>query len=168
MPEPYKNTRVSSETTKGKINEMLKKHGVKAIRWTDISERHEIHLEFGQTVNIEGVQKDIGVEIRVPIKIPVKDSWGGTAEVSEKDVRQATNQCYRAVYWWLKSQLEAIEFGVQRFEQVFFYNIVAKLPDGSTTTIGEASKEGILKMTDFSLEPPKTMYLPPEKTEEER
>lgn len=164
MPKAYKQTSVPWEKSQGDITGLLMSHGARGIRWTNVFERHEIHFEFAQTIVVEGVEKHIGVEIKVPIEIPIKeDRWGDQVEVSEKDVRKATNQAYRAVYWWLKSQLEAVEFGIQRFEQVFFANIITRLQDGRQTTVGEAFNRGLLNQTDFQLEEPDIEVLPPTK-----
>ena len=161
--KPYKNTSVPWERTQGDITGLLVTHRAKGIQWTNVFEQNEISFKFATTTEIDGIEKQIGFEIRTKINIPIKEDRSGyTVEVTEKDVRQATNQAYRAVYWWMKAQLEAVEFGIQKIEQVFFSNIVCRLKSGATTTLGEALKAGILNQTDFQLESPEVALLPPE------
>jgi len=158
--KPYRDTTVSWERTQGDITGLLMSHGARGIQWTNVFERNEINFRFAHRVVIDGVEKDIGVEIRVPIRVPTKTPSGRDRRITAKEVRRATNQAYRAVYWWLKAQLEAVDFGIQSIEQVFFANIICRLPDGRQSTVGEALKKGILSQTDFRLEAPDVEVLP--------
>jgi hypothetical protein len=51
----------------------------------------------------------------------------------------------RLLYWHIKSELEAVAYGLKTFEQVFLSEIIMSLPDGSTATFGEAVKDIITK-----------------------
>jgi len=156
----YKNTTVPWEKTQGDITGLLMTHGARGIQWTNVFECNEINFRFAHRVVIDGVEKDIGVEIRVPIRVPTKTPSGRDRRITAKEVRRATNQAYRAVFWWLKAQLEAVDFGIQSVEQVFFANIICRLPDGRQTTLGNALKKGILNQTDFRLDSPDVEVLP--------
>jgi len=162
--KPYKHTSIPWERSQGDINGLLVKHRAIGVQWTYMFEENMVSFRFKTRTEINGVEKEIGVEIRTKIHIPIKkDRSGYVVEVDAKHIRQAKNQAYRAVYWWMKAQLEAVEFGIQKIEQVFFSNIVCRLASGETTTLGQALKAGILNQTDFQLESPEVALLPPEK-----
>lgn len=162
--KPYKETDVPWERSKGLITAMLMEHGATGVQWTDIFDRWEIDFRFAYRIRDEeqGIEEDIGVHITVPIRKPVKkDRYGDIIELSEKDRRKAYNQAYRAVYWWMKSQFEAVAFGIQRLDQVFMSNMMYKLPSGQMTTVYEAFKAGIIQKAEFQLETGKVEVLPP-------
>jgi len=47
------------------------------------------------------------------------------------------NQSLRLLYWYLKTKLEAISFGLVSVEHEFLSDIVYRLPDGTEKTISE-------------------------------
>ena len=47
------------------------------------------------------------------------------------------NQSLRLLYWYLKTKLEAISFGLVSVEHEFLSDIVYHLPDGTEKTISE-------------------------------
>ena len=146
--QPYKETEVPWERSKGEITGLLMQYGAKGVQWTDIFDRWEIDFKFAYEVTDEqkGTTSTIGVQIKVPIRKPVKkDRYGSVAELKQEDQRRAMNQAYRAVYWWMKSQFEAVAFGIQKLEQVFLSQMLYQLPDGRTTTVYEAFKAGIVE-----------------------
>lgn len=134
---PYNNTTISVDQTQSEIQSMLKEFGVKGIRWTaeeNVMNGTELPtLEFLVSSEIKGVAKDIGIEVK-----PVLLSKVVGREHIETP---APEQSMRLLYWWLKAKLEAVKFGLESIEHVLLSNVIVKLPDGGTTTIGESVSE---------------------------
>ena len=51
------------------------------------------------------------------------------------------NASMRLTYWYLKSKLESIRFGLEDIFDAFLLRIVHSLPDGREVTVGEAIHE---------------------------
>ncbi len=132
---PYSGTTVSVEETQFEIQSMLKQFGVKAVRWTSSPEAMDgvalPTLEFLVRTEIRGVEKDIGIRV---IPVILKKSVGSG---SNRRFTDAPEQSMRLMYWWLKSKLEAVRYGLESVEEVLMSRIIVQLSNGETTTIGE-------------------------------
>lgn len=47
------------------------------------------------------------------------------------------NQEYRLLFYWIKSKIEAVTWGLSTIEQEFLSNITTALPNGRVTSVGE-------------------------------
>ena len=110
----YKTTTVPVSRSQEAIRQLLMKYGVIGCQFTDNFETGEIILRFVKKV--EGVPRTVRIAL--------------AAEGNEK-------QAYRMIYHWLKSELEAVDFGLFRFEHMFLAHFEWMLPDGQATTVGE-------------------------------
>jgi hypothetical protein len=131
---PYSGTKIDVDDTKADISRMLKEFGAKAIRWTETNNALPL-LEFLVDSEINGVQKEIGIRIQAPniiIKKRVGGRYGNIVNTS------APEQSMRLLFWYIKSRLEAVKFGLESIEKTFLSKVIMQLSDGSTTTVGEA------------------------------
>ena len=110
----YKSTAVPVSRSQEVIRKLFQKYGVLGCQFTDNFETGEIVLRFVRRV------KDI------PRTVQIKLNAGG----NEK-------QAYRQLYYWIKSQLEAVAFGLLSFEDAFLAHFEWMLEDGTMVTIGE-------------------------------
>jgi hypothetical protein len=105
---PYDRTPVAVEASQRQIKKLLEKFNVKAVRFTSFPSY--ALLEF-----LREVEDKKYVPYRVTVKPQVRD-W---AKNTSSELDRAERQVWRVVYFWLKSKLEAIEFGLVEFEQDF-------------------------------------------------
>ena len=80
--------------------------------------------EFNYPIKI----KEKAVSIGIRIVIPVPES---------KDAEQAKNQIHRALYYYLKSKFEALDFNLVEFTQEFMPHIVLFDKKGASKTVYE-------------------------------
>ena len=99
------------------IRGLFRKYDVIRCQFTDDLETGDFALRFVRRV--KGIPRSVRVTI----------STEGNAQ-----------QSYRALYWWLKSQFEAIDFGLFMFEDVFLSHFEWMLEDGTVATMGELVK----------------------------
>lgn len=127
---PYRDTEVNYTRTKAEIECLLKSYGVKATRWTSQEGKDDI-LEFVAEVEVRGVKKAVGISVSPP-HIYIQKKLGGKLVNTEN-----INQEYRLLFYWLKSKIEAITWGMSTVEREFLSEITTKLPDGRTVSVGE-------------------------------
>ena len=128
---PYADTDVPYEKTKAQIEIILKSYGVKGIRWTSMEGQDDV-LEFIVVANIQGVQKQIGIAVNPP-HIFLKKRYPGKGLVNTENI----NQEYRLLFYWIKSKVEAVMWGLSTIEKEFLSQVTMKLPDGRTTSVGD-------------------------------
>ena len=97
---------------------MLRSHGAMGCRFTDDWEGGRVTLQFAKKVN------DAPRTVRVQL-----------------DAGDNEKQAYRALFYWLKSQFEAVDFGLLSFEDIFLSYFEFMLPDGKMGTVGDIVKE---------------------------
>lgn len=123
---PYKDTKVGWHKTKGQIDQLLNDYGVTGVQWTTY--KGEESLKFIVEAEVKGVKREIGIEVSPPL-IFVKRRTPRRGLVQTRN----RNQEYRLLYWWLKSKLESVIFGLSTIEKEFLAQVMVALPDGSTT-----------------------------------
>ena len=128
---PYADTDVPYEKTKAQIETILKSYGVKGIRWTSLEGQDDV-LEFIVAADIHGIKKQIGIAVRPP-HIYIKKRYPRKGLVNTEN----TNQEYRLLFYWIKSKIEAVMWGLSTIEKEFLSEVTMKLPDGRTTSVGE-------------------------------
>ena len=110
----YKTTAVPVSRSQEAIRKLLVKYDVVGCQFTENFETGEIVLRFVKRIN----------EIPRTVRIVLP---------TEGNERQA----YRALYYWIKSQLEAVDFGLLSFEHVFLAHFEWMLEGGEISTVGE-------------------------------
>ena len=105
MPAAYRRTTVPAHRSMEQIEKILAKHDVDAFRWTSIA--WNLGLEFRH--------KGIGYCVKL------------TYDEKEKA------QYLRALFFWIKATLEAVEFGLVSFERAFMPALIT----GPDRTLGD-------------------------------
>lgn len=109
MPVAYKYTKVPTYRSQEQIEKLLAKHGVDAFRWTSLA--GQLGLEFRRKVN----DQSVGFCVKLDY------------EEREK------GQFLRALFFWIKATLEAVEFGIVSFERAFMPALIT----GEGRTLGD-------------------------------
>lgn len=132
---PYAGTQVPPEKTQAEIQKLLYRYGAAAIRWSTIrktvNDAEEVELKFVITDN-NGLP--ITVRVRPPILTVRRRERGHYGSVQDQVSLAAS---LRLLFYWLKSKLEAISYGLVTFEEEFLANIAGYLPSGVEVTIGD-------------------------------
>lgn len=121
----YLKTKVSHYRTQEVMTKLLEKHGITEIRFTQSID--QIMLEFNYPHQVKN--KELYLGVRFVLKLPESNG--------EKERQQIRNQYFRALFYVLKSKLEAVEFGIRNFGQEFLGDLVYLLPNGKTATVSE-------------------------------
>lgn len=119
MKIPYAQTSIPPGESQGKITGLLYEHGAEATRWTTEKDGTTI-LEF--IFDVRGHKT--AFRVVPPI---LKDTRG----------KPHTAQSMRLLYWWLKSQMEAVKYGLTSVEEAFLAHVVGSLPSGEQVTMGD-------------------------------
>ena len=140
---PYEGTKVPALQTKADIDAMLHEFRildkdkkkviaeVKGIRWTDIPPLLPT-LEFLVTYEtVDGIRKTVGIRIQPPMTAKKIRKRGTYIIMNQPD------QSMRIMYWYLKSKLESILYGLKDFSQEFLSDILVSLPNGNVETVGD-------------------------------
>jgi hypothetical protein len=102
MPEmslpTYASTRVPPGRSRDVIEALLQRIGVDAVRWTTMAAEETVEFRWPRANG-----SPLAFRLMVPFDSPKKRA-----------------QMLRALYWYLKSKIEAIELGLVDLEQEFF------------------------------------------------
>lgn len=134
----YSTTDVPVERTKEKIRQLFRLHGIEGFRFTENWKEHTIGLEFVRSQTVKDPALDKPIEVRIPVRmhIPVLEGRHRRDDYTQTAWERRERQVWRALYYYLKSQLEAVEFGLRSLTDVFMADIVTS--DGRT--IGDQVK----------------------------
>lgn len=110
----YDQTKVDVYKTRGEIDGLLYKAGATGMAWMegdhpDYPGKRIIAVRFIRPEKLEGQQVPMAVRIMVPVPVAK----------AQKEQEQLRRQYHRALYYYLKSQLEAVEFGLVQFTEAF-------------------------------------------------
>src|SRR5512139_2781648 len=138
----YSETAVPVERSKEAIRKLLITFGARGVQFSEDFAEHLINVKFAK--DIGGHLRTVSVSLKIPDPPPQKrprkhGTWrGGKYHAPKADAdrwEQMERATYRALHWWLKSQFEAVEFGLMSFEDVFLAHFEWVI-DGRTTTVG--------------------------------
>jgi hypothetical protein len=136
---PYRTTNINYSQSRTHIEEMLKEAGAKGLRWTETEESFQGKvlplLEFALEVRWDERATLFVVRMQMPLLKQKKRVAGRYVETTNK------NASMRLLYWYLKSRLEAVRFGLDDMFTAFMSRIVNQLPNGRLITLGETVKE---------------------------
>lgn len=133
---PFANTSVDPDKSRAEIDKMLQEFGAEAVNWTTDWKNNRVNLKFLLETEFEGVKKKIGIDITPPIFASEHRSWNAMSGRHERVVAPNWAQSMRLLFWWLKSKLEAVTFGLSSAEQEFLSQVMVQLPTGERGTIG--------------------------------
>ena len=114
----YANTTVNYTKTQGEIIQLFDKYGIQDVRFTNLGSAGKLILEFTNLVEIQKKMVPASVRIVIP-------------NITEKN----RNQLHRALFYYLKSKLEALSFEFIEFTKEFFPYLVTLDDTGRPTTI---------------------------------
>ncbi len=111
----YRNTTVNYMKTQAKICELLRRHDIYDTRWTNLADK--ILFEFNKNIEIENKERTAGIRITI-------------SGIDDKN----RNQVSRALFYYLKSKFEFLEFGFIEFLQEFMPHLLLTGKDGNSVT----------------------------------
>jgi hypothetical protein len=114
----YSGTSIRPEKTQADISHELVKYGIRNIQHTQI--------EKGFSVAFQAVVEGSDKPITIRIDMPYDENQDHEDRIGWVEQRRL----YRALYWYVKSMLEAWDSGVKTFAEIFLPHIV--LPGGRT------------------------------------
>jgi len=114
-PQAYKHTKVNYMKTQTKVSELLRKYDIFDTRWTNLKDR--VVFEFNKLIELEGQERLAGVRIVI--------------QGIDDDNR---NQLHRALFYYLKSKMEFLEFGFIEFLQEFMPHLILTNKSGQSIT----------------------------------
>lgn len=139
----YQNTEVSSYKSQDAIRKILVSHGVKGVQFSENFETREVIVKFAKDVN--GNLRTVKVSMVIPeppkAKRPRKRSYRWVRgrmvydKLPQEKQEQMARATYRALHYWLKSNFEAVDFGLMTFEDMFLSHF-EWMVDGKPVTIG--------------------------------
>lgn len=139
----YASTTVAVSKSQDGIRKILQSHDVRGVTFGEDFKDRNVQVRFAKVV--EGNLRTVSVSIKIP-EMPAKKRKRATRWIRGRMVYDRTPQerqeqmartTYRALHYWLKSQFEAVDFGLLSFEQVFLSHFEWMM-DGKTVTIGQS------------------------------
>ena len=122
---PYKKTPVSRAKTYGEIIGLLESHSIHDYQFLKV--RGEEVLGFPIRVKRQDVEQGFIVKLTVPqLFYPVPQ---GKGKYAKKTMTYLESESWRVFWWYLKSKLEAIEYGISTELKEFMYDITYSLTD---------------------------------------
>ena len=112
---PYRHTTVNYMKTQVKVNELLKRYDIVDTRWTNLKD--QVVFEFNKLVELEGQERLAGVRIVIQ----------GVDDGNR-------NQLHRALFYYLKSKMEFLDFGFIEFLQEFMPHLILTDKSGRDIT----------------------------------
>ncbi len=141
MKEAYSNTSVAMSKSKEQIEKLLKKFNVQAVRFTS----------FPSYALLEFVRKGKDGKL-TPYRITVRPKVAAYARNPSVELDRAERQVWRVAYWWLKSKIEAIDFGLVEFEEDFLPYMLLENSAGGAGTVAQMLRprlEGLAQGMDI-------------------
>jgi len=137
----YENTSVAVGRSQDSIRQILLRGGARGINFGEAYDEHSkmvgAELRFAKQVGPR--PEDLAtVRVVIPIAEAPQPKRRGRRSQKTQAVRQEQEmrRSYRALHYWLKSQFEAVAFGLLKFEDVFLSHF-EWMVDGRPTTVGE-------------------------------
>ena len=118
----YKNTAVNWAKSQAQIGKLLDKVGIKDVRFTFMQSQQSVICEFNYPTEVD--KKAVNIGVRIIVRLP---------DYSDED--KAKNQCHRALFYYLKSKFEALDFGLVEFVQEFMPHLIVYDKKGNTSTL---------------------------------
>jgi hypothetical protein len=141
---PYKSTKIDPDRTRVDIDKLLRKYGVKKIIWASDYESNDVQLAFEVEAEIQGIRKGFTVKVRPPLILKRVRVYNRKLMKSEHIQVPNWPQSMRILYWYLKSKIESVAFGLVSIEKEFLSQIMISLPEGNST-VGEALEPVMLR-----------------------
>jgi hypothetical protein len=135
---PYSTTESDPDKTMIEIEKLLRAYGIESFRWTKEYAKNRVALEFLVEVETKGVKKEIAILIEPPPIAQERRTWDVRQGRYVKVLAPNWAQSLRLTYWWIKSKLEAVAYGLATVEKEFLSQVMVSLPEGGgSKTVGE-------------------------------
>ena len=130
---PYATTEVEMDKSRAQIDKLLRDAGSSGVQWTTLWEKERVELAF-EMVHAKG--KTVVRIIAPTFKTPHKSY---DAKLGRSVTVEAPNwkQSFRLLYYYLKSKLEAVQWGLRAFEEEFLADTVVTGPHGEQMRVAE-------------------------------
>jgi len=135
LPSSYRSTTVHWGKSQANIMRLLSKHGVLDTRFTMLESRREVICEFNYPCQIESKNVNLGVRIQVPLP----------DEGRNRDGDRIKNQAHRALFYYLKTKFEALDFGLVEFIQEFLPHLTLIDKQGRQATMYQMVEQKLKK-----------------------
>jgi hypothetical protein len=150
---PYSGTDVTVERSRSEIDTLLRKYNIRGSQWSTVWERNFIELRFPVEFVDHGLRKMVTVILRPPDFESEHRTWSptkGNVTVRTPDLKAAM----RCLYYYVKTKLEAVTYGLTSLEEEFLSQVAYSLKDGTETTVGKILTKVIVqeKMEQLALE----------------
>lgn len=146
---PYKTSTIGQGKTYGDIIGLLETHGIHDYQWTRYQGTDQ--LAFPIKIERHDVNQGFVVKLTVPRLMYNKRQTGG--KYAKKTMTYLEKASWRIFWWYLKSKLEAIEFGISDEVREFMYNIHYALPDGTEINLGRTLIENVENLNKLTALP---------------
>ena len=134
------------------IRRILAKYGADGVQFAEDWSTMILFIRFLYT--IEKVQHTVCFRVPIPKAESVSPAGRDrTTKAQEKLQEQYERGIWRAVYWAIKSRMEAVEFGIETFTEAFLSHF--EIP-GTTKQLGEVL---IPKLLDGSIKQIERKYI---------
>jgi len=143
---PYKSTTIIKGKTYGEIIGLLETHGISDYQWTRLQGKDQ--LAFPIKIMRQDIEQSFLVKLTVPKLFYPKRL--GRGRKAPKQMTYLENVSWRIFWWYLKSKLEAIEFGISDEVREFMYNINYALPDGTEVNLGQALVDNVENLSKLA------------------
>lgn len=124
----YATTTVAVSKTQDDIRKLLVRYGAKGMQLTEIFDPPSLNLRFQVIVE----HKEHTALAMVSMEIPT----GEEEARNDREAEQYRRQAARALFYYLKAQLEAVDFGLVKLEEAFLAHFEIADKTGRITTIG--------------------------------
>lgn len=139
---PYKNTERNKDDTVGDVIGLLRRHGIRKYM---VDDELEV-ISFPLRVQMKDMEREFTVKMFVSHLMYLKATTGG--RYAPKTNVYLEKESWRMVWWYLKSLLEAIEFGLTDDLRAFTPYIYNKLMrDGPEVNLADAIIENAEQLT---------------------
>ena len=129
----YQNTNTPAARSQEDIRKILIKYGADGMQFSEDRKNRIIVVRFMYTIN----QVEYFVSFKVPIpEVDFKTPTGRERKGSQVAQLQAQHErgIWRAVFWAIKSRMEAVEFGIETFQEAFLSHFEIQ---GTDKSIGD-------------------------------
>lgn len=134
---PYSQTTVDSDKSMAQISKLLREYGASAVQWSSAFDKGLVELKFAMPAKGKP-RENIVIRVRPPSMAAKHKTFNQKTGHSEIIELPNWAQSLRLTFYWLKSKLEAVKFGLVEFEPEFLANVVVELPSGQQSTVYEA------------------------------
>jgi hypothetical protein len=145
---PYKGSEITRGKSYGEIIGLLEQHGITAYQFTKNLEGVDV-LAFPLKIKHRDREVSFMVKLTVPrLQYPVKRGRGYNAVTT---MTYLEKESWRVFWWYLKSKLEAIEFGISDEVREFLPDIYHKLPSGEEVSLSDLIKDNAARLDKLAL-----------------